>query len=227
MTEQELLIDCLRRLNRTRIAHMLTGSMVSNYWGVPRTTHDLDFVVQLPPSAIPALVKEFSGEFHIDEAAIRNAYQPPHQFNALDTRSALKVDFWLLQPAPFEREMFARKLRVVLFGETAWVCTAEDVVLHKLYWNKLTPSERQLNDSAGVVAVQTDGLDKVYLRKWAKELNVSATLEDFAQRQVASQTNVAKSSASCATTRCPVWMRLNVPPKMPIFIAGDAALFPF
>lgn len=52
MTEQELLVDCLRRLNRTEISYYLAGSMASNYWGIPRTTHDLDFVIQLPPSAV-------------------------------------------------------------------------------------------------------------------------------------------------------------------------------
>ena len=176
MTERELLVDCLQRLNRSGIAYMLTGSMVSNYWGIPRTTHDLDFVVQLPSEAIPKLLAEFSRDFSLDEAAIRAAHRPPHQFNAIDTRSALKVDFWLLKPEPFEREMFARRIPATLFGEPAWIATAEDVILHKLYWNKLTPSDRQLGDAAGVVAVQAGNLDQSYLHRWADELGVAATL---------------------------------------------------
>ena len=47
MNERELLVDCLRRLNRSGVTYYLTGSMASNYWGIPRTTHDLDFVVLL------------------------------------------------------------------------------------------------------------------------------------------------------------------------------------
>lgn len=179
MTERELLVDCLRRLNRLDLAYMLTGSMVSNYWGIPRTTHDLDFVIQLPPSAVRRMVEEFQGDFFLDEAAVRAAFQPPHQFNAIDTRSELKVDFWLLKPEPFEREMFSRRTRVELFGEPAWICTAEDVVLHKLYWNQITPSDRQVGDAAGVVAVQQDALDANYLRRWAGELQVAGVLEDL------------------------------------------------
>jgi chloramphenicol 3-O-phosphotransferase len=34
MNERELLVDCLRRLNRTGIDYYLTGSMASNYWGI-------------------------------------------------------------------------------------------------------------------------------------------------------------------------------------------------
>lgn len=61
MNERELLVDCLRRLNATDITYYLTGSMASNYWGIPRTTCDLDFVVQLPPSAVPRILGKCFG----------------------------------------------------------------------------------------------------------------------------------------------------------------------
>jgi hypothetical protein len=176
MTEQELLVDCLRRLNRAEITYYLTGSMASNYWGIPRTTHDLDFVIQLPPSAVGKIVSAFSPEYFIDEASVRAAYLPPHQFNAIDTRSALKVDFWLPKPAPFDGEMLRRRVNVTLFGEPAWITTAEDCLLHKLLWNKITPSDRQLGDAAGIVAVQLEKLDGGYLGKWAEVLGVSPEL---------------------------------------------------
>ncbi|HEY3761620.1 MAG TPA: hypothetical protein VGN23_07725 [Verrucomicrobiae bacterium] len=177
MNERELLVDCLRRLNRTGVTYYLTGSMASNYWGIPRTTHDLDFVIQLPTSAVSRIVQEFSGDFYIDEAAVRSANQPPYQFNAIDTRSALKVDFWLPKPEPFDREMLRRRIQVTIFGEPAWIATAEDVILHKLVWNQMTPSDRQLGDAAGVVAVQAESLDKNYLKQWARELNLTRDLE--------------------------------------------------
>jgi hypothetical protein len=176
MTEQQLLADCLRRLNRAEITYYLTGSMASNYWGIPRSTHDLDFVIQLPPSATGKIVSAFTPEYFIDEAAVRASYQPPHQFNAIDTRSALKVDFWLPTPAPFDAEMLRRRTRVTMFGEPAWITTAEDCVLHKLVWNRITPSDRQLGDAAGIVAVQADKLDKAYMTKWAEALGVSPEL---------------------------------------------------
>jgi hypothetical protein len=178
MSEQELLLDCVRRLNRTGAAYMLTGSMASNAWGIPRTTHDLDFVLQLPPSQIPTLVAAFaSPDYFLDEAAVRAAYQPPNQFNLIHVPSALKADFWLLRLVPFEREMFSRRVKDAWFGETIWLATAEDVILHKLYWNRITPSDRQLGDVAGVVAVQQGKLDEAYMRSWAAELGLVAELE--------------------------------------------------
>jgi hypothetical protein len=177
MNESELLADCLRRLNRAGVAYYLTGSMASNYWGIPRTTHDLDFVVHLPMSAVPRMLRAFRGDFYIEESAVRASHQPPHQFNAIDTRSALKVDFWLPGPEPFDKEMFRRRMQLALLGEPAWIATAEDVILHKLVWNRMSPSDRQLGDAAGVVAVQADALQHDYLRQWARELNVTSELE--------------------------------------------------
>ncbi len=177
MNERELLVDCLRRLNRTGVIYYLTGSMASNYWGIPRTTHDLDFVVQLPTGAVPRILEEFREDFHLDEAAIHAVFEPPHQFNAIDTRSALKVDFWLAGPEPFDHEMLRRRVSVTLFSASAWISTAEDVILQKLVWSRISPSDRQLGDAAGIVAVQATALDHDYLVHWAGKLDLSDELQ--------------------------------------------------
>ena len=176
MNERELLVDVLQRLNRVGVPYMLTGSMASNFWGIPRTTHDIDIVILLPPGKVAKLTEVLTGDFHIEEDSIRAAYKPPHQFNAIDHRSAMKIDFWMLRDDEFEREMFSRKVRETLFGEPAWISTPEDTILHKLYWNRLTPSERQLGDAVGVFAVQAGELEMDYMRRWAGQLLVTKEL---------------------------------------------------
>jgi len=179
MTEQELLIDCLKRLNRAEIAYMVTGSMASNFWGIPRSTHDLDFAIQLPAAVISKIIDEFSSDFLIDEYAIRAAYRPPFQFNAIHRLSSLKVDFWLPANIPFEREMFRRRAQKPIFGVPAWIATPEDIILHKLHWDRMTPSERQLKDAAGVFAVSGSQLDAAYLKHWAQELGIQDKLDQI------------------------------------------------
>ena len=73
--------------------------------------------------------------------------------------------------------MLRRRVQATLFGEPAWISTAEDVILHKLVWNRISPSDRQLGDAAGIVAVQGEVLDKTYLRQWAQELKLEDELE--------------------------------------------------
>lgn len=184
MTERELLADCLRRLNGLGLPYMLTGSMASNFWGIPRTTHDLDFVLSLEEDLAAAIVAAFDDEYALDVVSVRRAFRKRHMFNAIDRRSALKVDFWMLRGDPFEETMFARRLRVTLFGEPAWIATAEDTLLHKLVWNGITPSERQVGDAAGILAVQGAELDRDYLEHWARELGVATLLRDLLEGKI-------------------------------------------
>ena len=55
--------------------------------------------------------------------------------------------------------------------------TAEDVVLQKLIWNRILPSDRRLGDAARVVAIQASTLDRNYLKQWAHELKLAKELE--------------------------------------------------
>lgn len=70
-SEKELLIDCLQRLNCSGLAYMLTGSMASNYWGIPRSTHDLDFVLLMQPTDVAGLVAAFSPGFFLQPESVR------------------------------------------------------------------------------------------------------------------------------------------------------------
>lgn len=178
-TENEFLVDVLKRLNEAGIRYMLTGSMASNFWGIPRTTHDLDFVLLMQPDQTERLVSAFDVGFFVQPESVRSAFRPPYQFNILDEQSALKADFWMLRDDAFEQSAFQRRRNVEIFGVQAWLATAEDILLHKLYWNRITPSERQLQDAAGVYAVQGDALDMRYLRHWATTLDVEKELDDL------------------------------------------------
>jgi hypothetical protein len=184
MNELQLLLDCLKRLNALGVEYYVTGSMASNFWGIPRTTHDLDFVICLDSGAVSPFVEAFDGDFYIDEQMVRASSKPPYQFNVIDTRSALKVDFWLPRPAPFDQEMLRRRVSIPIEGTPAWLATAEDVILHKLVWNQISPSERQLTDVAGVWAVQANQLDLDYVKQWSAKLGVTAELEKISTGQI-------------------------------------------
>jgi hypothetical protein len=141
-------------------------------------------VLALEPSSVDRIVDAFRDGFFIQAESVRKALESPNQFNALDGQSALKVDFWVLRDDPYECCAFRRRMQVTIFGTPAWIAMAEDVILHKLYWNKLTPSDRQLQDAAGVYAVQAGALDQAYLARWASSLQVEQELSDLATGKV-------------------------------------------
>jgi hypothetical protein len=70
MSEQELLVACLERLNRVATAYMPIGSMASNYWGLPRTTDGLDFVVRFGREDVPSIAAAFQTDYFLREDSV-------------------------------------------------------------------------------------------------------------------------------------------------------------
>ena len=177
MTESELLVDCLRRLELCGINYMLVGSMAGMFWGLPRSTHDIDFVIEYDETQVNTIVKAFEDDFFIQPFSVASGLRPPHQFNALDNRSALKVDFFQVTGDEYEFERFRRRKRITLYDQPAWIATGEDVLLHKLRWHKISPTDRQLTDARGIYLVSGSELDRSYLEHWAKQIGVSDLLD--------------------------------------------------
>ncbi|MBI2405001.1 hypothetical protein HYV22_02375 [Candidatus Gottesmanbacteria bacterium] len=58
------------------------------------------------------------------------------------------------------------------------VIAPEDLILTKLAWCKELPSERHMQDCAGIWRVQKGKLDEGYLRRCADELGVADLLHE-------------------------------------------------
>jgi len=62
------------------------------------------------------------------------------------------------------------------------VATAEDVLIARLEWAKLTESDRQLEDAAGILRLQGEALDRKYVDKWVTALGLSKELSTASAR---------------------------------------------
>lgn len=158
---------------------MITGAIASSLQGEPRSTHDLDVVVEIREDDVEALLSAFpEPDFYADANAARAAVRSGSMFNILDMREGDKVDFWLLTDEPFDRSRFARKVQEEVFGIRLNVSAPEDTILAKLRWASLSGgSERQVTDALRVYEVQAGSLDVAYLDEWARRLGVSASWE--------------------------------------------------
>ena len=180
--EQAFLKDVLDRLEETGIPYAVTGSIASNLWGTPRTTHDVDIVIVLLAGDVLRLTSAFATGYYISEPAVTEAAARKSMFNVVDFNSGLKADFWVTGGDPFNQSMLSRRRRVeIVPGRLAWVGTPEDVLLHKLVWHTITPSERQLADAAGIASVQAAQLDLAYMRQWATQQGTAQLLEEVLQ----------------------------------------------
>jgi hypothetical protein len=157
---------------------MLTGSIASSLHGEPRSTHDVDVVVVLDPESITKLLGAFSGpEYYLDKNTVGEAVENFGMFNLISIEDGDKVDFWMLTSDAFDRSRFARRTIVDFMGKRLVVSSAEDTILAKLNWAKLSGgSEKQIHDALRIYEVQHGRLDQTYLQEWAKRLSVEESL---------------------------------------------------
>ena len=185
MSQQELLKRVVNTLDQLQIGYFVTGSWSSSLLGQPRSTHDLDLVVNLDPSLIDAIVESFADEqYYLSSVAVREAIQHNSMFNLLDLESGDKVDFWILTEEPWDQERFRRREQADVFGTVVNVASPEDTILAKLRWAKLSGgSEKQMQDAQGVYDVQRSHLDITYIDHWAKELDVISQWNQISGRE--------------------------------------------
>lgn len=169
-------------LNRYKINYLLTGSFAVSYYGYPRATHDIDFIVEISKQnskKVLEVSKEFGNSFVIDSYQIREAIIHSSEFNILHKETGIKMDFWIVENNGFEKNKFKRKKVVLFDGQKVNIISAEDIILTKLLWCKEVRSERHLRDCVGILKIQKNNLDTNYLNLWAKKLRVEDLLKEI------------------------------------------------
>ncbi len=175
-------LQVIEVLETLHVPYFIGGSLASAVHGVVRATMDVDLVAALQPEHVAPLVEQLGAAFYADEAMIREAIARRSSFNLIHLDSMFKVDVFVTSGRPFERAQFDRRVLQTLAQEpprTAYVATAEDIILAKLEWYRQggERSERQWRDVIGVIQVQGEALDLTYLRHWAVRLGVADLLE--------------------------------------------------
>lgn len=171
-------------LERAGIGYFLGGSLASSLQGEPRSTNDIDLVVDLPPSKVAGLVAALGPDFDVDEEALRRAARERSSWNVFFLPLLTKIDLFVLRQEPFDLAEFERRLPVeVRPGQRLSVKSPEDSVLRKLLWHRDggSVSERQWRDVVQVLRVSGDALDRGYLDGWARRLGLADQLARAAQ----------------------------------------------
>lgn len=182
--QEKLLKDITSLLQRSHIQYMITGSLSVIFYGRPRASHDIDFIVEAKKKDIPRIKNAFltlpQNEFIVDASMIEDAIIHKFQFNILHLPTMLKLDFWLLTESEFDKTRFKRRKTIHVFSQKMTFASAEDTILIKLLWYNDSKIEKHLIDAAFVYQIQEKKLDKKYLQTWAKKQNLENLLHQLA-----------------------------------------------
>jgi len=166
-----------QELERLEIRYFIGGSLASSLHGIPRATNDVDMVAAITYDHIPLLVKPLETEFYIDAEMIRDAIERQSSFNIIHLATMFKVDIFVLKSDIASQEEMKRRGQYQVSEiphQTLFLASAEDVIVHKLFWYQLSGgvSKRHWTDVLGVLQVQGDQLDYPYLKQAAQQRGV-------------------------------------------------------
>jgi len=150
---------------------MLVGSVASSYYGLIRSTQDIDFVVRFTLAQLEAFCDEFSpDDFYVSLPAAREALQRGGQFNIIHFRSGNKLDIMLPRQDAWGQQQLSRRRAVSLMTNTSgYVATPEDVILGKLWYYRDGEHEKHLRDIVSILQEQ-QLIDHDYLAHWIAQL---------------------------------------------------------
>lgn len=161
-------------LDRLGIPHMIVGSFASSAHGLPRTTQDIDVVIDPTGAQLASLLGAIDLErFYVDADAARDALRRRGMFNVIDLTTGWKLDLVIRKSTPHAVEELKRRTVGTVAGVRAPLATAEDVIIGKLAWAREGGSDRQLADVAGILATRGPDLDREYLERWIAELELA------------------------------------------------------
>ena len=179
MSVQEVFQRITIALDRAGIAYMLTGSFASAYYGAPRSTQDIDLVIEATPGQMRVFIQGLaSDEYYADLDMALEAHTRRSMFNVIDLATGWKIDLIVRKSRAFSEEEFRRRQLVNLQDLPLFVASAEDVVVAKLEWAKMAQSKRHIDDVAGILRMRWESLDRAYLEKWTLALGLETEWND-------------------------------------------------
>jgi hypothetical protein len=179
VTSEDLVVAVFDALAALHVPFMVSGSLASNFYGVPRATQDADLVLDLSDVPVGAFAARLEDWFVVDAQLAFETVTGSRRLVAHARDIAFDVELFDLTDDLHDRERFARRRFVEVLGRTVALPTAEDVIINKLRWWKLAGRRKDLDDARNVVAVQRAALDQAYLRHWCDTVGVLGLLEEI------------------------------------------------
>jgi hypothetical protein len=162
-------------LDACEVPYFLSGSFASNFYGIPRSTKDADFVIQSSRGVGSDFAKKLGSDLQLDSQLTFETVTGTYKQLVQHTKKNFRVEIFLLSQDPHDQQRFARRRLENLFGRKVWLLSAEDSIISKLRWSR----GKDKDDIRNVISIQANKLDWPYIEKWCKEHGTLALLQEI------------------------------------------------
>ena len=167
MTALEAMRTVAAALDAAGAAYMVVGSLSVSAYGVPRGTHDADFVVELGASSVHDVLKALGPGFLLDPQMSFESITCTTRYRLTDLNSGFMIELFLLSEDPHDRARFARRRKATYAGADVYIATPEDVVITKLRWSQRGRRVKDVEDVKNLLRMRGDRMDWEYIHRWA------------------------------------------------------------
>ena len=132
VTSEDLVVAVFDALTGLRLSFMISGSLASNFYGVPRATQDADLVLELDKLPIDAFAARLGDRYEVDPQLAFETVTGSRRLVVRAAESAFHVALFDVTGDRHDRERFGRQRVVEVLGRAVSVPTPEDVIINKL-----------------------------------------------------------------------------------------------
>lgn len=180
-TGNEAAARVIGALNQLGIEYLLAGSYSSNYYGIPRTTRDADFVIVFskPISQLAEMLgEEFELEPQTSFESVTGTFRDIFEVPSI----SFKIELFHLSTDAHDQSRFRRRREIFddAIGCNVFIPAPEDVIVTKIRWAKGAKRGKDADDIRDVITVQGDkAFDWDYIHRWTAEHGTRALLDEI------------------------------------------------
>jgi len=164
-----------RAVRKAGVGYALVGGFAVSAWGQPRTTSDVDALLDLDEANVARLTEALTSEGLTASAAdFREVLREGGHVTIFDPASSFHVDAKICR-TPGERDQVKDAAEVNFHGSRLRFARAEDTVVYKILYG----SPQDVTDAATILARQAGKLDEARMLALALKLGVAPALREL------------------------------------------------
>lgn len=163
----------LEAIEAAGIDYMIGGAVAAWAWGEPRSTLDLDLVVNIPLESVQLLSDALKNRDMLVPAEVmldiilEDRVDLP--INAIHMHSGYKADLYPVREGDELRASAFKRRQKIDLGESfgaVYLHSPEDLIIYKLLYYSISQQTKHIRDLTSIVMTLDEELDYSYIEMW-------------------------------------------------------------